>query len=573
MASGQPTGQLAAGGGGLMLPPPPRAPKRQQVLDEEEYCGTMEALIERDFFPELPKLESKIAWLQAIRSGQPEQIRQAQLMIAQRRAAAAAGATPAGAPLFTPGGTAARAIAGDTPYIPVLPLGMPLREARPATGGSLAAVEEEEEEEEGAGVVVPPPVSLDTFLAHNTGEDNASFQELLEQVNKKRRLRVAEQLAQQPDPTLLITDGRERTDGFGTTGQQPDTLVLWKYEPKNTLYYDSSQREALPYSGAELAAMVQGPAKSINHAATRFPKDPAASASATPSASTAGGAAGPAAGAAAAAAGGGTRGYSILAPPQFDPGAEGTPFMTWGDIDATPMRIEAEDLPPGGLMEGPSFYIKEGTRKEKAAQQLAHRAGASLRKKQGMRGGTPLVSGALAAAAAARRQATGAPLTGSRGGRPATAGGQQPRGKPLSAAAQRLASSMHRKQPGADMGLRASYRGATPGTSRRPGTGARPASSAGGSTWGGAAAPSRGWTPAGTPQPPHATLEEEEARVQAVLRQRHKEAEQRRQLEEAREAAKQAFQPELQRPAPVVPAAQPAAGGQGADLTAGLLNI
>lgn len=202
---------------------------------------------------------------------------------------------------------------------------------------------------------------------------------------------------------------------------------------------------------------------------------------------------------------------------------------------------------------GPSFYIKEGTRKEKAAQQLAHRAGASLRKKQGMRGGTP--------------------LTGSRGGRPATAGGQQPRGKPLSAAAQRLASSMHRKQPGADMGLRASYRGATPGTSRRPGTGARPASSAGGSTWGGAAAPSRGWTPAGTPQPPHATLEEEEARVQAVLRQRHKEAEQRRQLEEAREAAKQAFQPELQRPAPVVPAAQPAAGGQGADLTAGLLNI
>lgn len=98
--------------------------------------------------------------------------------------------------------------------------------------------------------------------------------------------------------------------------------------------------------------MVQGPAKSINHAATRFPKDPAASASATPSASTAGGAAGPAAGAAAAAAGGGTRGYSILAPPQFDPGAEGTPFMTWGDIDATPMRIEAEDLPPGGLMEG-----------------------------------------------------------------------------------------------------------------------------------------------------------------------------------------------------------------------------
>ena len=26
--------------------------------------------------------------------------------------------------------------------------------------------------------------------------------------------------------------------------------------------------------------------------------------------------------------------------------------MTWGDIEATPMRIEAEDLPPGPLIEG-----------------------------------------------------------------------------------------------------------------------------------------------------------------------------------------------------------------------------
>lgn len=38
--------------------------------------------------------------------------------------------------------------------------------------------------------------------------------------------------------------------------------------------------------------------------------------------------------------------------PSFDPGVESTPFMTWGDIEGTPLRIEAEDLPPGPLMEG-----------------------------------------------------------------------------------------------------------------------------------------------------------------------------------------------------------------------------
>jgi protein DGCR14 len=158
---------------------------------QDEYTATLEAIIERDFFPELAKLQSKVAWLQAIRSGDPEQIRQAQLLIAQRRAAAAGGrpatgATPRGAPLFTPGGTAARAIAGNTPYIPPLPPGEPLRQPRPATGGGGGAGDAVGEAEE-LGVVAPPPVSLDSFLAVHTSEDNASFQEILETVNKKRR--------------------------------------------------------------------------------------------------------------------------------------------------------------------------------------------------------------------------------------------------------------------------------------------------------------------------------------------------------------------------------------------------
>lgn len=146
----------------------------------------MQAIIERDFFPELSKLESKVAWLQAVRSGDPEQIRHAQLLIAQRRAAMAGGrpaigATPANAPLFTPGGTAARAMAGDTPYIPHLPPGTAPRGGGggAAAGPAAAAV--------GSIAVAPPGVSLDAFLAAHTSEDNASFQEILEDVNKRRR--------------------------------------------------------------------------------------------------------------------------------------------------------------------------------------------------------------------------------------------------------------------------------------------------------------------------------------------------------------------------------------------------
>ena len=57
---------MGGGAGGLMLPPPPRLPakRKEVVLEEDDWTATLEAIIERDFFPELPKLESKIAWLQ-----------------------------------------------------------------------------------------------------------------------------------------------------------------------------------------------------------------------------------------------------------------------------------------------------------------------------------------------------------------------------------------------------------------------------------------------------------------------------------------------------------------------------
>ena len=61
-----PAGALATN----MPPPPPRAPKRKEVvvLDEDEWVATMEGIIERDFFPELGKLQDKVQWLEVSQS-------------------------------------------------------------------------------------------------------------------------------------------------------------------------------------------------------------------------------------------------------------------------------------------------------------------------------------------------------------------------------------------------------------------------------------------------------------------------------------------------------------------------
>ena len=72
MASRTAAAQSPAGSVGrrFMAPPAPRAPAEASrwkplVLEEEEWAEALESIIERDFFPDIPKLQSKLEWLQA----------------------------------------------------------------------------------------------------------------------------------------------------------------------------------------------------------------------------------------------------------------------------------------------------------------------------------------------------------------------------------------------------------------------------------------------------------------------------------------------------------------------------
>ena len=53
--------------GALLMPPPaPRAPRRAGpvVLDEDEYVARLDAIITREYFPDVPKLRDTLRWLQ-----------------------------------------------------------------------------------------------------------------------------------------------------------------------------------------------------------------------------------------------------------------------------------------------------------------------------------------------------------------------------------------------------------------------------------------------------------------------------------------------------------------------------
>lgn len=49
-----------------MGPPPPKKPKI--VLEEDDYTKNIGDIIERDFFPNISKLESKLEWINALKS-------------------------------------------------------------------------------------------------------------------------------------------------------------------------------------------------------------------------------------------------------------------------------------------------------------------------------------------------------------------------------------------------------------------------------------------------------------------------------------------------------------------------
>lgn len=226
-----------------------------------------------------------------------------------------------------------------------------------------------------AGSIDVTGISLDEFLHRYTSEDNASFREILDRTNAKRREKVAH--------LMLPPAARPALAAAAACNQSKQ---LKKYEAINLLMYDGSTRSSLPLVRVDTGAGAGPsgrPPKGIQHSATSLNMTRAGASGSEidldgfdginssvlslrlqPN--------------------GGPGDYSLLETPLLRPGKEVTPILTWGGIDATPQRLDDEHndriVDDTGRADDDApkrseFRMRDTPVREKLAHSLAAKAG------------------------------------------------------------------------------------------------------------------------------------------------------------------------------------------------------
>ncbi|KAL6069551.1 DiGeorge syndrome critical region protein 14 [Balamuthia mandrillaris] len=388
----------------------PARKKKPKVLEEETYVEALEDIIQRDFFPDLPKLRLQQELMEAQESHDLAKFQEVKLKLAQFSSMRREG-TGAHTPFAAMSGfetpqhtSSAVSSSSSTP-------------SSSALGGGGGESEGHEEvvgfDAEGKEVVVKTSLTLDKFLATYTSEDNASFSEIVDKMNERKK----EKYHWLYKSEVKTEGGMLLLEGGSSSNARPALLTMRNYKAKNALMY---QPEGAPLTAKEEEQLLLSEQKIIDHSNTRLPRQrkpktttpqqkPSSSSQDSqwqalpqegdllglarmnreniqsfdlddlrasrrrmaPSDSPR------------------VNGYGFVVTPSPAPGRDGgeSPFMTWGSIEGTPLLLgELDDLPVDissarEARGGPQFEVKEESPREKLAMKLAESASKEMLKR------------------------------------------------------------------------------------------------------------------------------------------------------------------------------------------------
>ncbi|EQC32242.1 hypothetical protein SDRG_09992 [Saprolegnia diclina VS20] len=354
------------------------ASNRKQVLEEDAYVEALDAIIERDFFPDLPKLKYQTMWLDALATKNAALIAQVRQYIAndqQKRPQTRTSSRSQQA--HTGGGKRKRADDEATSSWDV--------PTPPRVSSDVDEPNEDDATIDDAGEAPSTAtMTLNHFLATHTSEDNAAFEELQEKAVAEHKKKyhwafdddhATTRLLLLPDGTRMTKEQRLLMDKACDTklaleDARPAAPDTWTFRARNQLLFPPDLATSRAICKLEATApgdvllLENGPApqngaltKSLRTGAVA--KKPMETVYANSRFSTA------------------FLATQDLAPdvapdapldlvemtPLIVPGDQnGSPLMTWGDIAATPMILPSETP-----AHRPVFEIKDKSKREKLA--------------------------------------------------------------------------------------------------------------------------------------------------------------------------------------------------------------
>lgn len=353
--------------------------KPKKVLSEDDFSEGITKIIERDFFPDIPKLEAKAEYYDALERNDLVKLREIQMRFKRPDTGTSdAGTTNTPLTFETPEGRRKTT---------------PMTKSHPNMEGKkdVESIEDLMDNLDKNGSGSTPKMKLDAFLARNTSEDSASFAEILRESELKHRHKhqwlfdkEKEHLAEHKEMLALPSIEQQ-----AMITDRPEHLNTWKYLNKNEVMYVP---QGVELSAKELIEQQKHKPREIIHENTRFHFTPfsnskqkeAMQKAATFKALINHGKIGhdgkeiqpdqsPQ-----------VNGFKFVGTPSPAPGAAGeSPMMTWGELDSTPARLDPghEDLQPSSTP-GPVFRIPEVPRRDRLALELSEKASKAHRAKK-----------------------------------------------------------------------------------------------------------------------------------------------------------------------------------------------
>ncbi|KAI1721562.1 nuclear protein es2 domain-containing protein [Ditylenchus destructor] len=335
--------------------------ENRKVLAEEKYVDNLEKLIVRDYFPELPKLKAQAEYLEAVARNDHVKIRELQIRYSTRRTERRTSPTfqqptPSDFDAETPGPSTIP----ESPYAN-------------QEGDNETLIKKKKRE------APLDKLTVQSYLDRYTSEDNASFEELAQIHNKRERaknawmyeaeqrhneslvFRAPEPIAAADEQLLAIRNGK---------AEKPLSIDNWSYKARNNVFF---KLEEASLTMAEYIDRVKQNEKVINKEATRFKaehiqqphQNVMARAAFQQAANNSGHVdiTGKEKGL-------GSSTLGLVATPTPMPGVDESPLMTWGEIEGTPFRLDAPDIPET-FEDGPTFKMPDIPVREKVAQEIS----------------------------------------------------------------------------------------------------------------------------------------------------------------------------------------------------------